>query len=228
MKRTPQEQARLIIAQAQQQAQRIREQALIQAERIRTRAARDQQRMRVQVQNVGTQARAVTNNAVRLFRINLANTLTLFNAVCGFLSMLASMERQYMLAAILILAGVFFDWFDGKAARAFGEESPLGKELDSLSDLVTFGVAPAVLVCMIAPSLFSYGAGALFVLSAALRLGRFNVQEIKGVFFGVPTTTTGILLPFLVFVGAPQLWFPWYLVIMAFLMNAPIRIKKVF
>jgi CDP-diacylglycerol---serine O-phosphatidyltransferase len=228
MKQQPKEYAENLRKRAQEQAHSIIYHAQIQAQRIVDQAKQEAVKTQQRVKLVGEQARVARDNAVRLFRINLANTLTLFNGVCGFLSILASIQHQYMLAAILILSGVLFDWFDGKAARAFGETSPLGGELDSLSDLITFGVAPAVLVAMIAPSLFSFGAGALFVLSAALRLARFNVQQVKGMFFGVPTTTNGILLPLMIFLGAPVIAFPWYLVIFALLMNAPIKIRKVF
>ncbi len=177
--------------------------------------------------SAATKAKSASVKATRLFRINLANTLTLGNGVAGFLSVVASMNQQFVLAAILILFGVLCDWLDGKAARAFSEESALGAELDSLSDLVTFGVAPAALVAAIAPSTLSYIAGALFVLSAALRLGRFNVQQTKGVFFGIPTTANGFLLPGLVLSGVPIVVYPWYLFAMAFLMNVPFRMKKV-
>ena len=176
----------------------------------------------------GGVAKKAGSAAKRLFRINLANTLTLLNGVAGFLSIIFSIQEKFLVASLLILAGVLFDWLDGKAARAFGEVSPLGGELDSLSDLVTFGVAPAVMVATISPGFLSYVAGALFVISAALRLARFNVQHEKGVFVGVPTTANGYLLPLLVFLSAPLSWFPVYLFLMAFLMNAPIRIKKVF
>lgn len=174
-----------------------------------------------------TKAKQAGKKATRLFRINLANTLTLMNGVSGFLSIIASMNGEFVLAAMLILLGVLFDWLDGKAARVFSEESALGAELDSLSDLVTFGVAPAVLVVSISPSTLSVIAGALFVLSAALRLGRFNVQQTKGVFFGIPTTANGFLLPGLVLAGVPAIVFPAYLFVMAFLMNVPFRVKKV-
>jgi CDP-diacylglycerol---serine O-phosphatidyltransferase len=213
--------ARTITAQAQQQASQIRAQAIVNAGKVR-------EQTRYQVHKVGSQARLAGENAARLFRINLANTLTLSNGVAGFLSILASVQQQYLFAALLILGGVVFDWLDGKAARLFSEESALGAQLDSLSDLVTFGIAPAVLVATIAPSFFSYGAGALFVLSSALRLGRFNVQDMKGVYFGVPTTTNGILLPLIIIAGFPAIAYPWYLVTMALLMNAPIRLKKIF
>jgi CDP-diacylglycerol--serine O-phosphatidyltransferase len=216
------------IRDAQAQAKRILERARTEAHKIREDAKRRQGETIARVQRVGTNAREGAKHAARLFRVNLANTLTLLNGVFGFLSMLAAAQRSFLLAAVFILLGVLCDWLDGKAARAFGEESPLGRELDSLSDLITFGVAPAFLVVMIYPGFVSYAAGALFVLSAALRLGRFNVQDEKGIFFGIPTTTNGILLPAMIFLGAPTTWFPVYLFVFALLMNAPIRLKKVF
>jgi CDP-diacylglycerol--serine O-phosphatidyltransferase len=232
MARTAQQQAKAVLTQAQEQAKRIVARAQRRAKIIGSQAKRGTRTVGEQtlktVAGVRDGAVQVTRSAVRLFRINLANTLTLFNGVFGFLAILASIDKAFLIAATFILCGVLCDWLDGKAARAFGEESPLGRELDSLSDLVTFGVAPAVLVAMIEPSFLAFGAGALFVLSAALRLGRFNVQGEKGVYFGVPTTTNGILLPALIFLGAPNAWFPYYLFLFALLMNAPIRIKKVF
>jgi CDP-diacylglycerol---serine O-phosphatidyltransferase len=164
--------------------------------------------------------------ARRLFRINVPNTLTLLNGVSGFASVIASAQGFFEAAALLILAGVFFDYLDGKAARLFNQESALGAELDSLSDVVTFGVAPAVLVALLSPGYFSLLAGGLFVLSAALRLARFNVQQVKGVFFGLPTTASGLLLPALVLFEAPLIVFPWFLLALAFLMNAPIKVPK--
>ncbi len=172
-------------------------------------------------------ARLLKKRAGRLFRINLANTLTLLNGISGFVSVILSANGFFSAAAVMILLGVVFDWLDGKAARFFNEVSTLGRELDSLSDLVTFGVAPAMLVSMIDKSLFSYATACLFVFSAALRLGRFNIQRIKGVFFGFPTTINGVLLPLLVLFSSPAIIFPWYLLLMAVLMNIPVRIPKV-
>lgn len=231
MKRSPNKQAQVVVERARAQAKRIIMRARLEARKMTTQAARGTRTVGRQTIRTVTYARdgavLATKTAVRLFRINLANTLTLFNGVFGFLAILAAIERSFFLAASFILAGVLCDWLDGKAARAFGEESPLGRELDSLSDLVSFGVAPAVLVAMIEPSFLSFGAGALFVLSAALRLGRFNVQQEKGMFVGVPTTANGIILPALIFLGAPEAWFPYYLFLLALLMNAPIRVRKV-
>ncbi len=195
--------------------------------RVRGVAKKAGSRAKQTARKAAVNAKKAGATATRLFRINLANTLTLGNGVAGFLSVVASMNQEFVLAASLILVGVLCDWLDGKAARLFSEESALGAELDSLSDLVTFGVAPAALVAAIAPSTLAYIAGSLFVLSAALRLGRFNVQQTKGVFFGIPTTANGFLLPGMVLAGVSPLVYPWYLFAMAFLMNVPFKMKKV-
>ena len=197
------------------------------ARRVGAAAKKTGSRAKQTAKKAAVNAKKAGATATRLFRINLANTLTLGNGVAGFLSVVASMNQEFVLAASLILVGVLCDWLDGKAARLFSEESALGAELDSLSDLVTFGVAPAALVAAIAPSTLAYIAGSLFVLSAALRLGRFNVQQTKGVFFGIPTTANGFLLPGMVLAGVSPLVYPWYLFAMAFLMNVPFKMKKV-
>ncbi len=136
---------------------------------------------------------------------NLFTTASLF---CGFYSVIASMKGDYHLAAIPILFAFVLDGLDGRIARMTNTTSKFGSEYDSLTDLVAFGVAPAILVYSWALS--SYGkwgwlAAFLFVVCGALRLARFNVQigmiESK-VFNGLPipgaaaVVATGILLFF--------------------------------
>ena len=136
---------------------------------------------------------------------NLFTTASLF---CGFYSVIASMKGDYHLAAIPILFAFVLDGLDGRIARMTNTTSKFGSEYDSLTDLVAFGVAPAILVYSWALS--SYGkwgwlAAFLFVVCGALRLARFNVQigmiESR-VFNGLPipgaaaVVSTGILLFF--------------------------------
>jgi CDP-diacylglycerol--serine O-phosphatidyltransferase len=105
-----------------------------------------------------------------------------------------------MIAALLLLAGVLFDFLDGLLARKLKQESDFGAELDSLSDLVTFGVAPMVLV------MSYYNVNWLSLLSVslpvfgALRLARHNINRhlTKGYLIGLPITTAGIVIPFLI------------------------------
>lgn len=107
---------------------------------------------------------------------NLFTTASLF---CGFYSLIASVQGHFSSAAIAIIVAFFLDGLDGKIARFTNTTSKFGAEYDSLSDLIAFGVAPAILAYTWALSPFGrYGwlAAFLFVLCGALRLARFNIQ----------------------------------------------------
>jgi CDP-diacylglycerol--serine O-phosphatidyltransferase len=136
---------------------------------------------------------------------NLFTTASLF---CGFYSIIAAVKGDYHLAAVPILIAIVLDGLDGRIARMTNTTSKFGSEYDSLSDLVSFGVAPAILAYTWA--LAPYGrwgwlAAFIFVVCGALRLARFNVQigmiESK-VFNGLPipgaaaVIATGILFFF--------------------------------
>jgi CDP-diacylglycerol--serine O-phosphatidyltransferase len=110
----------------------------------------------------------------------LPNLLTSGSLFGGFYAIVASLNGDYLIAAIAILIAIFFDGVDGKVARLTRTSSRFGVEYDSLSDLVAFGVAPAILVFTWA--LQPYGrlgwlAAFLYVACGALRLARFNVQS---------------------------------------------------
>jgi len=135
---------------------------------------------------------------MKIKKVNiLPNALTSGNLICGLLSIMLVWQDKYLPAAWLILAAMLFDFMDGKVARMLGGSSEFGKELDSLADVVSFGVAPAFLIY--ATYLFYYGVvGALvassFVVFGALRLARFNIQNISEYFIGLPIPSGGGLL----------------------------------
>jgi len=107
---------------------------------------------------------------------SLFTTASLF---CGFYSVIGSLKGDFSLAAIAILIAVVFDGLDGRIARMTRTASRFGAEYDSLSDLVAFGVAPAILFYAWALSPFGrwgWLASFLFVVCGALRLARFNIQ----------------------------------------------------
>jgi CDP-diacylglycerol---serine O-phosphatidyltransferase len=109
----------------------------------------------------------------------LPNTLTLCGMFMGFYSILASLKGLYVDASWAIIIAMVFDGLDGWVARLTHSTTRFGIELDSLSDLVAFGVAPAVM--LFKWSLASYGrigwsAAFLFMACGALRLARYNVQ----------------------------------------------------
>ncbi len=122
----------------------------------------------------------------------LPNTLTLCGMFFGFFSILASLKGNYLYAAWAILIANVFDGLDGWVARLTHSTTRFGIELDSLSDLVAFGVAPAVMLykwALIPFGRVGWAAAFLFVACGALRLARYNVQmgstELRS-FTGMP------------------------------------------
>ena len=124
----------------------------------------------------------------------LPSLLTLANMFCGYTCIVYAMHGEYESAAPYIGFAIVLDMFDGRIARMTGTTSPFGMEFDSLADIISFGVAPAILS-------FSWGlstlgrlgsaAGFLFVAAAAIRLARFNIQSAGGgdkrYFVGMPS-----------------------------------------
>ena len=110
-------------------------------------------------------------------RVMLPSLATLANLMCGFSSILASIDGKYRHAAVLIAIAVAFDIADGALARAVGAITPFGLQFDSLADLTSFGVAPALL--LYTRSLYDlhwlgWIAAGLWIACAAFRLARFN------------------------------------------------------
>jgi CDP-diacylglycerol---serine O-phosphatidyltransferase len=123
----------------------------------------------------------------------LPNFITTMSLFCGFYSIMFSLKKDFHWASILILIAGFIDGLDGRVARMTGTTSEFGKQYDSLSDLVAFGVAPAMMVYLW--QLNSFGrlgfiATFLFVACGALRLARFNVDTS-----GSMTNFTGLPIP---------------------------------
>lgn len=127
----------------------------------------------------------------------LPNLFTSANFFCGILSLTLALDGKYSYAAIAILAGIFFDILDGPIARWNKSTSKFGLEYDSLSDLITFGVAPMVLLyrmvlCQLgAHGRIGLGIAFLYSVCAALRLARYNTRSnnrgAKKQFMGLPT-----------------------------------------
>lgn len=113
----------------------------------------------------------------------LPNILTLVSMFFGFLSIIFTMKGNYIHGAWAIVLANIFDGLDGIVARATGSSSRFGLELDSLSDLITFGVAPAVLLYKWSLQDFGrvgWAFSFFFLVCGALRLARFNVQTSPG------------------------------------------------
>jgi CDP-diacylglycerol---serine O-phosphatidyltransferase len=172
----------------------------------------------------------------------LPSLFTLGNMLCGFAAILVSIRGQYTLAAVLIGLSVLFDITDGAVARLVGAVTPFGLQFDSLADLVSFGMAPALL----AFTLFSEGDDAfdplgwlacfVWVACAAIRLARFNTTidptADKRYFIGMPSPGAAGVVLASVFAfgdemqGRERLWVVLIVIVPALLMVSNIRFRS--
>ena len=130
----------------------------------------------------------------------LPNLITTFSLFSGFYSIVSSINGKFYHAAIAILIAAVFDTMDGRVARMTGTTSKFGQEYDSLSDLVSFGAAPALLayLWLLKPyGRYGWMAAFLYVATTALRLARFNTQieeTPKNVFIGLPCPAAAAMI----------------------------------
>lgn len=134
----------------------------------------------------------------------IPNAITCCNLICGCVAAGAAFDQNFKISIIMIFAGAVFDFFDGMTARLLRVSSPIGKELDSLADVVTFGVAPSAMLYTLFglveyPMWLAPVAGILpytaFLMAAfsALRLAKFNLDERQtSSFIGVPTPANAL------------------------------------
>lgn len=160
----------------------------------------------------------------------IPNMLTSLNLVLGMFSIISTFHNDLLTAALFIVAAMVADGMDGRVARYFKVSSDFGKELDSLCDLVSFGVAPAVLAyCFLLKDFgfLGYALAAFFAACGALRLARFNVNTgiVKGYFMGLPIPAGGCVVAAFVMIGyKPSGWvFPLMIAVFAYLMVSTIK-----
>lgn len=135
---------------------------------------------------------------------HIPNTVTCCNLFCGCIASIMAFQARYEMAVTFIILGAVFDFFDGMLARLFGVSGPLGKELDSLADDITFGFAPSVIVFSLFKEVHypdfllpiaEYIPYIAFIMAAfsALRLGKFNIDTRQTTsFIGMPTPANAL------------------------------------
>ncbi len=136
----------------------------------------------------------------------LPSLFTTANLFCGFFALVSAIEGNFFRSAIAIITAMLFDILDGRIARLTKATSRFGLEYDSLCDLVSFGIAPAVVAyCFALKSYGRYGwlAAFLYVATTALRLARFNIQDStdKVYFTGLPSPgAAGLIASMILFI----------------------------
>lgn len=139
-----------------------------------------------------------------MIKKHIPNSLTCCNLMCGCMATGAAFYGNYRWAIVMIVVGAVFDFFDGMVARLLHVSSPIGKELDSLADVVTFGVAPSAILfhlfhCVHYPEFiqpiedFLPYTAFLMAAFSALRLAKFNLDERQtSSFIGLPTPANAL------------------------------------
>lgn len=130
---------------------------------------------------------------------SIPNLFTIGNLFLGFISIILAFNKEAEWAAIMVIVAMLCDGLDGRVARALNAQSEFGKELDSLSDVISFGVAPAFIMYVVAFTDMNAAAAwiitAIFPICGALRLARFNVVAgVPGYFIGLPIPAAGGVL----------------------------------
>ena len=139
---------------------------------------------------------------------HIPNLFTLGNLFCGTLAAMAAVERNYEAAALLVVIGIIFDFFDGFLARILKVQGELGKQLDSLADMVTSGVVPGILMFRFYEETIQYGdtdlstigilmafSAFILTLAAGYRLAKFNIDTRQSEsFIGLPTPAMSLFV----------------------------------
>ncbi len=169
-------------------------------------------------------------NILRILKV--ADLFTAANLGCGVFAIFAASNAQFDIVAAAIFLALVLDVLDGKVAKLMHQTNAFGKQLDSLADLISFGVAPAAFYY----SLRDPGIGTvliliLFTVCGMLRLARYNISEGEG-FEGVPITVNGLIFPLLylvyIFIPASLVIWPAVFATMSVLMVSSLKLKRIF
>ncbi len=172
------------------------------------------------------------DHTIKKMKANAANMITIGNLSFGGAAIMTTLNESYSYSVLFIFIAALLDRFDGMVARKLGQESELGKQLDSMSDIISFGVAPAILIYMV--DLYQFGTvgmiiAIIYISCGAFRLARFNIMESTGYFTGLPITAAGTILTLSYFglsVLAP-VFYMFLVPILAILMISTFTLKKV-
>jgi CDP-diacylglycerol---serine O-phosphatidyltransferase len=173
----------------------------------------------------------VIDQTFKKLKAQTANLITLSNLSLGGFAIISVLHNQLHLSLILIFIAALTDRFDGMVARKLNIESELGNQLDSMSDIISFGVAPALLLYTAALSQFDFPGmffTILYLACGAYRLARFNITESDGYFTGLPITAAGCLLTMSYFAipFVSSVLLVCMVIVLSILMISPFKLKK--
>jgi CDP-diacylglycerol--serine O-phosphatidyltransferase len=158
--------------------------------------------------------------------IKFADVFTLTNVVFGIISILFAIKGWYNTASLMLVLAVVSDYFDGKIAKTMKQQNEFGRELDSLADTVSFGVAPTIFGFALIQTPLALISFTIFLFCGILRLARYNIMNLKGTFQGMPITMNGIIIPLAYFLDIPIRFYPYIYLVLGILMVSSLRIWR--
>jgi CDP-diacylglycerol---serine O-phosphatidyltransferase len=167
----------------------------------------------------------------------IPNIFTFTNLSCGIVSIYNTFYENYLLSCLFILIAGIVDRYDGKIARLFNVTSEIGKELDSLADLVSFGVAPSFLMFIIYDlselgplGIIGFMGLLIFPICGAYRLAKYNISTFNGFYTGIPITVVGSFMALFVLctinINLPSIVPFMLMLIGSYLMISKLKFKK--
>ncbi|MBI2651145.1 CDP-diacylglycerol--serine O-phosphatidyltransferase [Candidatus Woesearchaeota archaeon] len=163
--------------------------------------------------------------------LKVSDAFTLANAIFGLSAIFFVINESYNMAVASLFSAVIADYIDGKLARKLSQQNNFGKELDSLADTISFGVAPAILGFSLIQTPLAMASFAIFLFCGILRLARYNIMDMQNGFAGMPITLNGVIIPLFYLFGTyynmPVKFYPYLYIVLAILMVSSVRFKKI-
>ncbi|KAB2333948.1 CDP-diacylglycerol--serine O-phosphatidyltransferase [Bacillus mesophilum] len=173
-----------------------------------------------------------SHHLLKKIRSQLANIFTIMNVSCGSIACIFIINGQLSFAILFIILAALLDFLDGMLARKLQIQSAFGKQLDSMSDIISFGIAPALLLYQ--GILYEFGvlgmlAAIIYTCCGAIRLARYHLSDQDEYFIGLPITASGLLsaLSMLMILHIPPVFYLSFTIILAFMMVSTMKVKKI-
>jgi len=158
--------------------------------------------------------------------IKISDVFTLANVIFGLTAIFFAINGNYNYMIISLFLAVIADYVDGRLARKLKQENIFGKELDSLADTISFGVAPAIFGFSLIQTPLAIVSFTIFLFCGILRLARYNIMNIKDGFAGMPITLNGIIIPIVYLAKVPFEYYPYIFILLGISMVSSLRFKK--
>ncbi len=159
--------------------------------------------------------------------IKFSDIFTLGNAVLGLAAIFFAINKDYPSMAISLFLAAIADYFDGRLARKLNQQNVFGKELDSLADTISFGVAPAIFGFSLIQTNLAMASFTIFLFCGILRLARYNIMNVTHGFEGMPITLNGIIIPLIFLLKINPVFYPYIYILLGVLMVSNIKFKKI-